>query len=723
MRNEFDDLIKERKKQNQEIFESAFENISASVFGEANKNIPPLVAAIALVYKYYHIDIVDLPKVINSENTNELDQILAKHNLLTRKIKLEGEWRKENTELILVRTAKKKIPVILYPKGNDTYYYVHPETGEKRAVTKETAVKFEDHALTFYHPLPKKKLFVKDYLKYILKAIRFRDMFILLAFIGITTGLGILKPYLTRTLMGDVIINKDFGLFLSTALYMTGLCAGLLVIRLLQAIVNQRVVIRAQSTMFNITMMRLLSLPPSFFRKYNTGELTMRVLASRMFVNLVLNGIFLGGFSAIVGLFYLFQIAGFSASLILPTIGIVGANVIFLTISSFVEKKVTKREAILSSKESGVTYDIINGIQKIRVTGSENRAFEKWSGSYSPVARIRYNPPIFFKLIPVISAFITIGGSILIHFLVAKNNLDAATYIAFLSSYGSLSAAIIGLANVAMNYVKIRPLIEMINPILETEPENNDGREEVKNIEGNIKLDHVTFRYTKDGDKILDDLSLDIKAGEYVGIVGRTGCGKSTLVRLLLGFENPLSGDIYYDDKNINTLDLPSLRRQIGSVTQNGALFHATIRHNILISAPYLSEEDAWNAAKIAQIDKDIREMPMGMETMISEGQGGISGGQKQRITIARAIVHNPKILIFDEATSALDNQCQKGVTEAVGKLNCTRIVIAHRLSTIKDCDRIIYLEGGKVVEQGTYDELVKLNGRFKELIQRQMVE
>ena len=166
-----------------------------------------------------------------------------------------------------------------------------------------------------------------------------------------------------------------------------------------------------------------------------------------------------------------------------------------------------------------------------------------------------------------------------------------------------------------------------------------------------------------------------------------------------------------------------SLRRNIGTVLQNGTLFHADILSNIIISAPNLTEEDAWAAAEIANIADDIREMPMRMGTVISEGQGGISGGQKQRIMIARAIVHKPKILIFDEATSALDNKTQKNITESINKLNCTRIVIAHRLSTIEQADRILMLDGGRIIESGDYDTLIKNNGRFAELVDRQRLD
>ena len=237
---------------------------------------------------------------------------------------------------------------------------------------------------------------------------------------------------------------------------------------------------------------------------------------------------------------------------------------------------------------------------------------------------------------------------------------------------------------------------------------------EVKNLSAKVKDSDIN---------ILNKLSLKIKPGEYVALVGKTGCGKSTLMRLLLGFEKPEKGAIFYDDKDIDKIDLKSLRRKIGTVMQSGGLFQGDIFSNLAIAAPNLTLDEAWEAAEIAGIADDIRRMPMGMQTFISEGQGGISGGQKQRIMIARAVAPKPKILIFDEATSALDNVTQKHISEALDKLKCTRIVIAHRLSTIEHCDRILVLEGGKITEEGTYDELIKQDGMFAELVKRQRLD
>ncbi|MGN0812264.1 MAG: ATP-binding cassette domain-containing protein [Candidatus Coproplasma sp.] len=309
------------------------------------------------------------------------------------------------------------------------------------------------------------------------------------------------------------------------------------------------------------------------------------------------------------------------------------------------------------------------------------------------------------------------------YYFAVAGKVSVADYTAFNAAYGMFSGALMSVAGIGLTAAQIKPIIEMVKPILDAVPEVCEGKLSMTSLTGGIELCNVSFRYNDNSPLVLDDLSLKIGAGQYVAIVGKTGCGKSTLLRLLLGFEKPQKGAIYYDGKDIATVDLKSLRKKIGVVTQNGKLFQGDIYSNIVISAPRLTQEDAWRAAEIADIADDIRAMPMGMHTMICEGSGGISGGQKQRLMIARAVAPNPKILMFDEATSALDNITQKKVSEALDSLKCTRIVIAHRLSTIKQCDRIIVLDGGKICEDGMYDQLIEKKGYFYELVERQRLD
>ena len=235
---------------------------------------------------------------------------------------------------------------------------------------------------------------------------------------------------------------------------------------------------------------------------------------------------------------------------------------------------------------------------------------------------------------------------------------------------------------------------------------------------------HDPFRYNEKTPYLFEDLSFKINSGEYVAFVGKTGSGKSTIMRLLLGFEIPERGNICFGKHDISRIDIRTFRKSaVGVVLQNAKMINGSILDNITVGSPAATEEDAWRAAEIAGIAEDIREMPMGMYTMISEGSGNISGGQRQRIIIARTVCSERKVLMLDEATSALDNITQKVIAESLAKLKCTRIVVAHRLSTVKHCDRIMVIDHGIIAEEGTYDELIAKNGLFAELVRRQRLD
>ena len=407
----------------------------------------------------------------------------------------------------------------------------------------------------------------------------------------------------------------------------------------------------------------------------------------------------------------------------LPAILIILVSLAFSVISSLMQIRISKQMMERSAKESGLSFALISGVQKIKLAGAEKRAFARWARAYSDAAQLSYNPPAFIKANTAITTAISLAGTLIIYFLAVSTRVSPAEYIAFNTAFGSVTGAFAALTGVALSIAQIKPILDMAEPILKTEPESSENRSVVTSLKGNIELSNVYFRYTDTMPYVVDGMSLKIRAGEYIAIVGTTGCGKSTLMRLLLGFETPEKGAIYYDGKDISKLDLRSLRRKIGVVMQDGSLFQGDIYSNIVISAPQLTVKEAWEAAEIAGIADDIRAMPMGMQTILSEGQGGISGGQKQRLMIARAVAPKPKILMFDEATSALDNRTQKQVSDALDGLNCTRIVIAHRLSTIKNCDRILVLDKGHIMEDGTYDELIAKNGFFAELVARQRLD
>jgi ABC-type bacteriocin/lantibiotic exporter with double-glycine peptidase domain len=265
------------------------------------------------------------------------------------------------------------------------------------------------------------------------------------------------------------------------------------------------------------------------------------------------------------------------------------------------------------------------------------------------------------------------------------------------------------------------PRITRLRPLISGPAELSEERKSPGALSGAVELSRVTFRYVENGPPVLENVSLDIAQGEYVAIVGPSGSGKSSLFRLLLGFEKPESGTVFLDGKAIDTLDIGAVRRQLGVVLQNGKLASGSLYDNIC-GGVQLPLAQAWEAARLAGLEDDIKAMPMGMNTVVSEGVNTLSGGQRQRIMIARAVARRPRILLFDEATSALDNQSQTIVSTSLGNLNVTRIVIAHRLSTVRRADRIIVLVDGKVVQTGTFTELSNTPGMFASFAQRQLL-
>ena len=721
----FEDQVSQRKQLDAKTFEDSFKSL-AGIHVKNQKNLSEQEIrenfAISQILSYYHHRMADVPSTIKTFK-DKLNYVLGQYGIEYHKVELTGEYVNENSSPLLIYTLIDEIPVILFPTKNNQYYYIHYGTGKKVYIDAELIHKLEIDAISFYRPLPSTKMSIKEYAKYLRKSIRPLDIILLILFAAIASGVGLLVPYFTKMLTGDVVRSQDIKLFILASIYVVSAATGLLLVKAIQGYINSVVMMKVQKSVQEATMMRVLSLPPSFFKKYNTGELAARFASVNNLANMILNGVFMTLVSVVMSLAYLFQLIGFAPSLIVPVILILLTSAGFNIFISLLQKKYTAQNLELTSKEAGVTYEMINGIQKIRLAGSEKRVFAKWAIAYAKSAKVKYNPPLILRISTAINLLITSLGNVVLYYVAAKNNIDAGSYMAFVSSYGVLSGAFISLTSVVQVITSLQPVYDMARPILETEPENAQGKLVLESVKGNIKLENVCFKYIEDGPLVLNNLSLEIHEGEYIAIVGKTGCGKSTLVRVLLGFEEPLSGTVTVDGHNINDVDLSSLRKKIGTVLQNGSLFHADILSNIIISCPTVKEEEAWAAAEIANIADDIREMPMGMKTVISEGQGGISGGQKQRIMIARAIVHRPKILIFDEATSALDNKTQKSIAESIDKLNCTRIVIAHRLSTIKNADRIIMLEGGKIIEEGSYDSLIAKKGKFAELVDRQRLD
>ena len=723
----FDEQIRLRKLNDEVLLEESFLDMAGSVMGRQlqaslENNRIRTKNAIDAVLQSMNVRSRDIPDDITELN-DQLDYLLEPHGIMRRAVYLPPGWYKDAAGSMLLIYKEGKIPVAVLPGKINGYEFTDPVTLKTSRINDSTQKLFEETGLCFYKPFPQKKLGIKDLLLYMALSRSVSDHAMILASSAILTGIGGILPMLTKLAYGRVLKSGEMNMLLALTFFMISVSIGHLMFGTVSNMITQAVQTKQSVAIEAAVMMRILSLPASFFRKFSAGELYSRVQSISELCKQLASAILSTGVTSLFSLVYIVQVFHYTPALVVPALAITLVTLVFSVVSTLLNTAISRESMKLAAQENGMNYAMITGIQKIKLAGAEKRAFARWARLYSKEAEYMYNPPMIIKMNSVISAAIGLIGTVVMYSAAIGSGVTYDNYMAFTASYGYISAAFMEISSIALIIAGIRPTIEMVTPILDQEPEVTGGRQIVTRLGGNIELNHVSFRYSETMPDVLDDLSIRIKSGEYVAIVGETGCGKSTLVRILLGFEKPRVGAVFYDGKDINSLDLRSLRRHIGVVMQNGKLLMGSIFENITISAPWLGLDDAWEAAEAAGIAQDIREMPMGMQTMISEGQGGISGGQKQRLLIARAIAPKPNVLIFDEATSALDNLTQRKVTEALDSYKCTRLVIAHRLSTIQACDRILVLRNGKIAEDGTYDELIAENGFFAELVERQRLD
>lgn len=372
-----------------------------------------------------------------------------------------------------------------------------------------------------------------------------------------------------------------------------------------------------------------------------------------------------------------------------------------------------------------MVIQFINGIIKLRATGTEDFAFQSWANKFSEKKRLAFKAGIAQSLLRCLTSIFPIVASMFIFshivYRISDKVFSIGDFAAYYSAYGQFQNSLLQMAFYLTSSLYIFPLYRRLKPIITQIPEVDETKAKPKEINGNISIININFKYEADGPMVLHDLSLEIENGKFIALVGKSGCGKSTLIRLLLGFETPISGAILYDQQDLFSVDIREIRKQIGVVLQNSQIMQGNIMENI-IGSSNLTISEAWQAAEMAGIAKDIKEMPMGMHTVLTSGGGTLSGGQRQRLLIARAVAKKPRLIIFDEATSALDNQTQKIVSESLEKLNATRVVVAHRLSTVKNADKICFLDNGSIVEKGTFNELMAKKGLFAELARRQLI-
>ncbi len=655
------------------------------------------------------------PKIPHEKKEEIASYVMERSGLMMRKITLSKDWWK-NPALPLLVVDEHGNQAAVLPKKRDQYeiyFGNHHQT-----VDKKLAASIQEKAYCFYKPIPLQETGMKALWKFLFQSFSASDLAVI---VGISLFLelcGLILPYINSVIYNVTIPSGTVSeipgimvLLISSVIFSTliGLSRSILVARL-----GNKMEIAGQSAILS----RLFALPVPFFKRQDSGEIYNRISAVGEICEILGSGMIPTALTALLSVVYLFQISTFASSLLLPSIVIILLLLGNILLEGAMQMRRGEKENEVNNRVVSVAYQLLNGMDKIRTSGSEIKAFRFWSEAYKKMPLL---PPYYLQISAVLGRAISLFGSAALYFLAWKSGLTASDFIAFQTAFSAFMISVMALADFAVQFGHLKPAVEMVRPLMEETPELFEEGEYVKELTGNIELSNVRFRYTKEMPYVINGLDLHIQAGEYLGIVGSSGCGKSTLMRLLMGFEVPETGSVYFDGKDIRGLDLPSLRRRIGVVLQDGKLFSGDILSNLSICAPDLSIDEAWDALRCAGLLEDVEQMPMGIYTMLSDGGGGLSGGQKQRLLIARAIASKPDILLFDEATSALDNVTQAIVVETLRQMKCTRIVIAHRLSTIKDCDRIIYLEKGQIVEEGNYESLMAQNGRFASIALRQL--
>lgn len=715
-------MERNKKEREQEAMDTALEAL-LSVFGKETPGTDGAqpaadgMPALRQILRYLKADAPEPPEEV-TELREKMEYMLRPAGVMCRRVRLTGAWWKEAAGPFLGSLADGTAVALLPAAGG---YCYTDGAGKRVRITKKNAGSIEKEACSFYRGYPLRPLKLMDFLKFRLESISVWDVvWVLIASLGVSL-LGLVLPMINKLIFDNIIPGNLREDILPVAALLVGATVGSLLFGISRTLVMSRLSNKMSFASQNAVMARIFSLPVSFFKDYSAGELAQRFNGINTVSQVVSDGVLTAGLSVLFSFVYLFQMNSLAPVLVGPGMLAIAVMLAVIVATVLLRMKFMKLQTEAAAKCSGLTFSLLGGIQKIKLAGAERRAFAKWAELFAREGRYEYNPPFGIKIGSALTGAVSLGGTILLYLIAGTNDVSQSDYIAFSTAYGAISAALIGLSGVVVQLATIKPLLDLVQPIYDAQPEKAEEKKQAVSLSGEVEVSHLSFRYGEKLPYVLKDLSLHVAPGEYVGIVGKSGCGKSTLMRLLIGFETPGSGAVYYDGEDLREFDLRSIRQKIGVALQNGKLFAGDIFSNIVVTAPWSTQEDAWEAARLAGIADDIAAMPMGMHTVISEGSGGISGGQKQRLLIARALVGKPKILLFDEATSALDNAVQNEVAKNIARLGCTRIAIAHRLSTVRECDRIIMIDGGQIAEEGTYDELMERKGLFYEFAVRQI--
>lgn len=683
-----------------------------------------MVDAIAFVTQEMGMSIKAPPRLGDTPE-RQLSDTLSYNNLFSRRVTLTGKWHKDDSGPLLgyERDGAVRKPVALLP-GRQGYEIARPGASRREPVRKSHLESIEDEAVQIYTPLPPG---APGPLKLVLDSLKGskKDIWLVLV-AGLVAGLcGFALPLAMSFTVDTIIVNGERDLVKEMAMGLLMVVFGSTAFEMTKSFALLRLETKTQISLQAAIIGRVLSLPPAFFDRFTAGDLSKRVTAvdgiRRMLTGAMLTTLLSSTF-AMVNLALLFI---YSWKLAAAVVGILAVTLVFIRIMMKRQMKIQTQIQDTIGKLAGLELQLITGVNKLRSAGAESSAYGKWLRLFTELRKITYAVGKGTNVVTVYSSGLSlfISLSVFALFLLSGlfTELSLGSFLCFTAAMGQLTGAVAALCNTMVGLVFLGPMYQRALPVLEAKPETHQSLEDPGELKGEIGVANLSFVYPGADTPTLKNVSMRVTPGQFVAIVGETGSGKSTLLKMLLGFRSPNAGAILYDGKELSRLDKRKVRRQIGAVIQNGELFQGNIFFNIMGAHSDDSEEEAWEAARLAAVDEDIRNMPMGMKTFVPHGGGSFSGGQKQRIMIARALAKQPKIFLLDEATSNLDNKTQAQVMENLNNLHATRIVVAHRLSTIQDADMIYVMRNGVIVEKGTFEELLKHDGLFTRLAHRQM--
>jgi len=721
-----------RQERDRTMLGEAYARLGSVLVSPKARAEPPvaaeaLLAACQRVGSVLGIEVRDRPEGESATRQGDrLAQICAASRIRSRRVLLRDDWwRRDNGPLVAFvapsEDPRVRQPVALIPSSVRGYDLIQA-TGERSPLDASLAERLTGEAYMLYPSLPARPVTLSDLVR-LAFAGRRRDLGTLLA-TGAAGGLlGLLVPILTGQLFGSAIPGADRAQLAAIVLALLISAGAAALFQLVRSLAVLRIGGKLDGAVQAAIWDRLPALPVTFFRRYTVGDLADRAMGIDTLRGLLTGNVLTLALAGIFSVFSFSLLFHYSVRLAWLATGMVA--LLIVVTAALVWAQLRHQRAILAvqGKIASLLFGLIHGIAKLRVAGAEPRAFARWAERFSEQRRRTFAAQRMANVQATFNALYGVMTSLGIFAMAGFSSsraLPMGEFLAFNAAFGQFLTSGLALVSVFSSVLAAVPLYERLRPILEAVPEMDDSKAEPGELRGDVEFSHVSFRYGSDGPVVLDDVSFRAREGEFIALVGPSGAGKSTCLRLLLGFERPTSGSIYFDAQDLAGLAAQSVRRQLGVVLQSGRPMAGSLFSNIVGSA-LLGIDEAWEAARAAGLEEDIKAMPMGMHTVVSEGAETFSGGQKQRILIARAIVQRPRILLFDEATSALDNRTQEIVSRSLEGLKATRIVIAHRLSTILNADRIYVIEGGKVVEEGTYGELIGRAGPFAKLAERQI--